>query len=69
MSAGLIAVLFVAAALVAVGVFTAAWRRDVTALPVAKSVLEFWQHLLERDITGDEQRRIVRDIILIVELL
>jgi len=30
-SAGLIAVLFVAAALVAVGVFTAAWRRDVTA--------------------------------------
>ena len=31
MSAGLIAVLFVAAALVAVGVFTAAWRRDVTA--------------------------------------
>ena len=31
MSAGLVAVLFVAAALVAVGVFTAAWRRDVTA--------------------------------------
>jgi len=30
-SAGLVAVLFVAAALVAVGVFTAAWRRDVTA--------------------------------------
>ncbi len=31
MSPGLVAVLFVAAALVAVGVFTAAWRRDVTA--------------------------------------
>ena len=31
MSAGLVAVLFVAAALVAVGVFTAVWRRDVTA--------------------------------------
>jgi len=30
-SAGLVAVLFVASALVAVGVFTAAWRRDVTA--------------------------------------
>jgi len=30
-SPGLVAVLFVAAALVAVGVFTAAWRRDVTA--------------------------------------
>jgi NADH:ubiquinone oxidoreductase subunit K len=31
LSAGLVAVLFVAAGLVAVGVFTAAWRRDVTA--------------------------------------
>lgn len=31
MSAGLVGVLFVAAGLVAVGVFTAAWRRDVTA--------------------------------------
>ena len=31
MSAGLVAVLFVAAGLVGAGVFTAAWRRDVTA--------------------------------------
>ncbi len=31
LSASLVAVLFVAAALVAVGVFTAVWRRDVTA--------------------------------------
>ena len=31
LSASLVAVLFVAAALVAVGVFTAVWRRDLTA--------------------------------------
>ena len=31
MNVGLIAVLFVASALVAVGAFTAAWRRDLTA--------------------------------------
>jgi len=30
MTAGLVAVLFVAAALVAVGAFIAAWRRDLT---------------------------------------
>jgi len=28
-----------------------------------------WQHLLERDVASDEQRRVVRDIILIVKLL
>jgi multisubunit Na+/H+ antiporter MnhC subunit len=31
MSAGLVAVLFVAAALVAVGAFVATWKRDMTA--------------------------------------
>ena len=31
MSAGLVAVLFVAAALIALGVFAAVWRRDITA--------------------------------------
>jgi multisubunit Na+/H+ antiporter MnhC subunit len=31
MSAGLVAVLFVAAALVAVGAFIAAWKKDLTA--------------------------------------
>ena len=31
MSAGLVSVLFVAAALVAVGAFVAAWKRDLTA--------------------------------------
>lgn len=31
MTAGLIAVFFVAAAMIAVGAFAAAWRRDVTA--------------------------------------
>ena len=31
MSAGLVSVLFVASALVAVGAFTAVWKRDLTA--------------------------------------
>lgn len=31
MSVGLVAVLFVAAALIAIGAFAAAWRRDLTA--------------------------------------
>jgi NADH:ubiquinone oxidoreductase subunit K len=31
MNSGLVSVLFVASALVAVGAFTAAWRRDLTA--------------------------------------